>query len=57
MIKKKKKTPLWSAEHPSRKKAIRIMEYIEEHYDIKIEGIEWYGMEDTLTTIINERNK
>lgn len=58
MIKKKKRTPLWSAEHPSRKKAIRILEHLEENfekYGFKLDGTEYYEVEDKLTNIINER--
>ena len=44
-----------NAEHPARKKAIRIIQYIEENFDIKFDGTEYYDVEDKLTNIINEK--
>jgi len=50
-----KNIKLSNAEHPARKKAIRIIQYIEENFDIKFDGTEYYDVEDKLTNIINEK--
>lgn len=51
-------TDIINAEHPSRKKAIRIMEYIasrigdDDIFDCKGGNTTWYDVEDILTNII-----
>ena len=51
------KRNIWNAEHPARKKAIRIVQYIEENFDIKFDGEEYYDVEDNLTFIISGKEK
>ena len=41
-----------NAQHPSRQKAIRILETIEEKCNIDLCGLTWYELEDMITYII-----
>ena len=58
-----KKIPLYDAEHPARKKAIEIMEYIADYlnkptiFDCKNGNTKWFDIEDKLTEIINKEGK
>ena len=53
-----KKIDITNAEHPSRQKAINIMEYIADYlgkptiFDCKNGDTKWYDIEDELTNII-----
>ncbi len=54
-------TDINNADHPSRKKAIRIMEYMDGFlgdkgiFDCKDGDTTWYEIEDKLTNIINDK--
>lgn len=50
------KIDIYNADHPARKKAIRIIEVIEGHINKCLaKGEEYYQIEDELTSIIAEK--
>ena len=51
------KKDLNNAEHPARRKAIRIIEVVEDLFPIRIEGVKYYDLEDSITQIIVEKTK
>jgi hypothetical protein len=54
--KRKRKPDIWNADHPSRKKAIRIIEeVIEPLVKHGIQGEQYYDLEDKITLILNDK--
>ena len=45
----------YNANYPARKKAICVLEYIEEKLKLNLQGEIWYELEDELTSIIDNK--